>query len=164
MRSGNNRAHRQSVQSSSAGHPLLELQRSIGNRAIQRFTSSPLIQAKLQISTPEDPAEREADHVADTVMRMTLPAAPPIKEEKDETIATKPVVPLAVREDDDEKKVQRACTECEEEKLKDQGQSGTMVHRKSADDDDVEEQQVQSSGTQTSTPKPLPQWPPISTR
>lgn len=153
MRSGNNRAHRQSVQSSSAGHPLLELQRSIGNRAIQRFTSSPLIQAKLQISTPEDPAEREADHVADTVMRMTVPAAPPIEEEKDETIATKPVVPLAVREDDDEKKVQRACTECEEEKQEDQGQSGTMVHRKSADDDDVEEQQVQSSGTQTSTPK-----------
>jgi uncharacterized membrane protein YdbT with pleckstrin-like domain len=45
------------------------LQRSIGNQAIRRLIHSPYIQAKLQISTPDDPQEQEADGVADTVMR-----------------------------------------------------------------------------------------------
>ena len=149
----NSHPHRQSTRSTSAGHTMLELQRAVGNQAIQRLTSSPLIQAKLQISTPGDPSEQEADRVADSVMRM--PSPQPTEEEKKETIATKPAVPLAVREDDDEQKVQRRCTQCEEE---DQKHPGGMVHRQSAtdqlpDDDEVKEQQVQSSGTQTATPK-----------
>ena len=54
--------------------------------------------------------------------------------------------------------IQRLCTECEEEKHQDQGQSGEMVQRKTGpdqlpDDDEGEEQQVQSKGTQTATPK-----------
>ena len=99
--------------SSSARHPLLELQRSIGNLAVRRLINTPYLQAKLQVSTPDDPSELEADRVADTVMR----------------------VPLAVRDDDDEEKVKtklessidsepqeasdlihRACSDCEEEK------------------------------------------------
>ena len=70
---GNNHLHRQSPASSSAGHPLLELQRSIGNQAVQRLIRSPYIQARLQISKPGDPFEHEADRVADTVMRMAEP-------------------------------------------------------------------------------------------
>jgi len=132
----NNHPHRQSARSTSAGHTLLALQRAVGNQAIRRLTTSPFIQAKLQISTPGDPSEQEADHVADSVMRMTVPSAQSREEEKEETIATKPVVPLAVREDDEEKKIapviQRRCTECEEEKLPVQEQSGGMVHRESA--------------------------------
>jgi hypothetical protein len=163
---GNNRGHGHSARSTSTGHTLLELQGSIGNQALQRLIGSTYIQTKLQISTPGDPFEQEADRVADTVMRMTVPQATDKEtgeEEKEETIATKPVVqrvPLAVREDDDEEKiatkldlnavVQRLCTECEEEQEQTEGQSGEMVHRKPAPDDDVEEQQIQPSGARDS--------------
>ena len=99
-----NHPHRQSARSTSAGQALLELQRAVGNQAIQRLTNSPFIQAKLQVSTPEDPSEQEADRVADSVMRMTEPQAQASEEEKEETIATKPAVPLAVREDDEKRR------------------------------------------------------------
>jgi hypothetical protein len=64
-----------SARSSVPRHPLIELQRSIGNQAVQRLINSPIIQAKLQVSTPDDPFEQEADRVADTVMRMPEPAS-----------------------------------------------------------------------------------------
>jgi hypothetical protein len=44
-------------------HPILQLQRAIGNQGVQRF-----IQAKLTISQPGDLYEQEADLVADQVM------------------------------------------------------------------------------------------------
>jgi hypothetical protein len=102
------------VRSSSLAHPLLELQRSIGNQAVQRLIGSPYIQTKLQVSTPGDPYEQEADRVADTVMRMPDPrttrtAEQQTEAEKEETVAPKPLVqravPIAVREDDEEEKV-----------------------------------------------------------
>jgi len=68
------RNHRQPDRSSAAVHPLLTLQRSIGNQAVRNLIRTPYIQTKLQISTPEDPFEEEADRVADTVMRMPEPA------------------------------------------------------------------------------------------
>ncbi len=46
-------------------HPLLQLQRQIGNQAV-----SQLIQAKLKVGKAGDTYEQEADRVADTVMRM----------------------------------------------------------------------------------------------
>src|SRR5215204_349831 len=64
-----NQLHAQSARSSTTAHPLLELQRSIGNQAVQRLINSPYIQTKLQVSTPGDPYEQEADRVADKVMR-----------------------------------------------------------------------------------------------
>ena len=67
--------HPHPVRSSAAAHPILELQRSIGNSATQRLIRSPYIQTKLQVSTPGDPFEQEADRVADTVMRMAEPEA-----------------------------------------------------------------------------------------
>ena len=70
-----NRVPRQSARSSSHPHLLLNLQRSIGNQAMQRLIHSPFIQTKLKISTPGDPFEQEADRVADTVMRMEDPGA-----------------------------------------------------------------------------------------
>ena len=51
--------------------PLVPLQRSIGNRAVGR-----LVQAKLTVGRPGDRFEREADRVADQVMRMPDGAAP----------------------------------------------------------------------------------------
>ncbi|HYG79457.1 MAG TPA: DUF4157 domain-containing protein, partial [Pyrinomonadaceae bacterium] len=65
----------QSARRPPAAHPLLALQISAGNWAVQRLIGSPCIQAKLQVSTPSDPSEREADRVAETVMRMAEPQA-----------------------------------------------------------------------------------------
>jgi Domain of unknown function (DUF4157) len=70
----------------------LPLQRAIGNRAVQRWLEAPSvapglhfdfaripvtvpsIQRKTTISSPGDPFERQADDVAETVMRMVEPA------------------------------------------------------------------------------------------
>jgi hypothetical protein len=46
------------------------LQRSLGNQTIQRLLHSDVAQAKLRISQMNDTYEREADRVADQVMRM----------------------------------------------------------------------------------------------
>ena len=55
-------------------HPLLQLQRTIGNRAVNRLLQSRTLQAKLTVSQPGDVYEQEADRVADQVMRMPDPA------------------------------------------------------------------------------------------
>ena len=51
---------------------ILHLQRTVGNRAVGR-----LMQAKLAVSHPEDPYEREADRVAEQVTSMPSPASTP---------------------------------------------------------------------------------------
>jgi hypothetical protein len=151
------------------------VQSSIGNHAVQRLISSRYIQTKLQVSTPGDPFEQEADRVADKVMRMPEPPPEAIEEnEESKSLQAKPLVqravPLAVRDDDEEEQqippvhrsaiavIQRLCTDCEEEKQEDQEEPGTMVHRKVATEelpetDEVEEQQVQSSRDQIAAPK-----------
>src|SRR6266478_8324836 len=55
-------------------HPILQLQQSIGNQAVQRLLRSRTVQARLNISQPGDPFEQEADRVAEKVMRMPAPA------------------------------------------------------------------------------------------
>ena len=84
-------------------HPLAGLQQSIGSQATQRLIRSPYIQTKLTVSTPGDPYEREADRVADTVMRMPDPVVQR--------------VPLAVREDDEEEK-EKIATKLDEPPIK----------------------------------------------
>ena len=65
--------------SNPAGRPgpaqLRHLQSTIGNRAVMRSLSqtTPRIQAKRTIDQPGDQYEQQADHVADKVMRMSLP-------------------------------------------------------------------------------------------
>src|SRR5262247_3230347 len=56
-----------------AAHPIVELQQTIGNQAVQRLLRSRTIQPKLAISQPGDIYEQEADRVADHVMRMPQP-------------------------------------------------------------------------------------------
>jgi hypothetical protein len=84
---------------------ILQLQRTIGNQAVQRMLQTPRtpinpsaavpLQMKFAISTPGDEYEQEADRVSDQVMRMEAPvvarSAPPA--------------------------VQRVCAECEEEDM-----------------------------------------------
>jgi Domain of unknown function (DUF4157) len=80
------------------------------------FSSS--IQAKLSVSSPDDPQEKEADAVADQVMRMPQPTTMPEKKEeqsiqkkeeekKDETIHAKLQTPVI--------SIQRKCDACEKE-------------------------------------------------
>src|SRR6185369_10247674 len=104
-----NHASTQHATSSVTAHRLLDLQRFVGSQAVQRLILSPYIQTKLSVSIPGDPFEQEADRVADKVMRM--PESMIVRR-----------VPLAVREDDDEKKevMQRACADCEHEKDKEE--------------------------------------------
>ena len=70
---------KQSVEKSAAKHPLMALHESIGNRAVQRLIRSHYIQAKLQVSTPGDQHEQEADRVADKVMRDTQEEEEPVQ-------------------------------------------------------------------------------------
>ncbi len=53
--------------------PLHRLQLG-GNRAVTQFFASGALQPKLRIGAPGDVYEREADHVADSVLRMPAPA------------------------------------------------------------------------------------------
>ncbi len=50
--------------------PLTQLQRKLGNQAMQKMFNTGAIQAKLKIGQPDDKYEQEADRVADQVMRM----------------------------------------------------------------------------------------------
>ena len=117
------RLHAQSARSTADAHPFLALQRSIGNQAVRRLVTSPYIQAKLQVSTPGDPYEQEADRVADTVMRMP----DPVQRDPEQPGEAERGVHGSARA-----VVQRLCTECEEEKERTAGQSGNTVQRKSA--------------------------------
>jgi Domain of unknown function (DUF4157) len=49
-------------------HPLLTLQRSIGNRAVGHILKSRPLQTKLRIHPPGDVYEREADRVSDSIV------------------------------------------------------------------------------------------------
>jgi hypothetical protein len=84
------------------------------------------IQAKLSVSSPDDPQEKEADAMADRVMRMAEPAVVPAKEE----------APLQRKEEEEEEVqasaemplISRKCEHCEEEEEKVQAKHFT-VHR-----------------------------------
>ena len=82
-----------SLSSRSPGH---RLQEAIGNAATARLFKSGHIQPKLTVSHPEDESEREADRVADQVMRMPEPQS------SSTILQTKP-------------SIQRACLKCEDE-------------------------------------------------
>ncbi|MCC4769555.1 DUF4157 domain-containing protein [Methanosarcina sp. DH2] len=60
----------------SSGSPadrILQLQRTAGNQAVQRLIKSRALQAKIRVGQPNDIYEREADRVAEQVMRMPDP-------------------------------------------------------------------------------------------
>ena len=173
-----NQVQRQSSGPTLAAHSMAGVQSSIGNHAVQRLISSPYIQTKLHVSTPGDPFEQEADRVADSVMRMPDPvvnpqrtaneiqtkplashitplihrqiAQPPV-EEDEEVVATKPTVPLAVREDEeDEEKVAREIEakpvpeeEEKEKSIATKPISDAPVQRQSEDEDKEEEETEQ---------------------
>jgi hypothetical protein len=73
--------------------PILRLQRTIGNQAVQRLFKSGILQPKLKIGQPEDKYEHEADRVADIVMRMPEPKIlrQTKEEEEEELVQPKPI-------------------------------------------------------------------------
>ena len=72
---------------------ILHLQRTAGNRAVQKLFSSGALQTKLRIGQPNDKYEQEADRVADEVMRMPEPQVQrrSKEEEEEELVQTKPI-------------------------------------------------------------------------
>jgi Domain of unknown function (DUF4157) len=76
-------------------HPMLKLQRQIGNRAVAQK-----IQAKMTVGKPNDTYEQEADRVANTVMRMPDPIVQRQPDEKKEEQAQA----FSIQRQPDEKK------------------------------------------------------------
>ena len=52
---------------------IFSLQRTVGNREVERLLKSGVIQAKLRVNEPGDFYEQEAEHVADRVIRIPQP-------------------------------------------------------------------------------------------
>lgn len=80
-------------------HAVMSLHGAIGNQGVQRLLRSRVVQAKLAVSQPNDPYEREADRVADQVLKMPEPGAEG----------------AAVQGHRQSTQIQRMCVECEEE-------------------------------------------------
>ena len=128
---------RQSAAPCRSGCRFTELQRSVGNQAVQRLINSHYIQAKLQVSSPDDRYEQEADRLADRVMRMadpnptggvTVSHRMQISRVQRQCAACAAKMQRQKSEEDDEKPIQakadgsllqRACSECNGEEEKD---------------------------------------------
>jgi hypothetical protein len=129
-------------------HPLLQLQKTIGNQAVGK-----IIQAKLKVGQPGDKYEQEADHVADTVMQMPGPHVQRQTEEEEEVQAR----PLEEKEElqrqaEEEEELQRQPVEEEEEEL----QTKPLLQRQPAENEEEEETlQGKENSTRSSvvTPK-----------
>ena len=68
--SNNNTLSIRNNQNVSPNSKMIHLQQTSGNQAVQRIIKSNQIQAKFKVSQPGDPYEREADMIAEQVMRM----------------------------------------------------------------------------------------------
>jgi hypothetical protein len=106
----NNSLSNRNNKDTNTNNTLIHLQQTMGNQIVQRMIKSKEIQAKLRVSQPGDPYEREADRVAEQVMRMSLAGESnvPIKNSNNE-------------------KINRKCKSCEEEKSRE-----NKVYRKTS--------------------------------
>ncbi|HYO14628.1 MAG TPA: DUF4157 domain-containing protein, partial [Thermoanaerobaculia bacterium] len=103
---------------------ILELQQTAGNRSLGRLLGGALLQTKLRIGPAGDTYEREADRMADTVLRM-----PDTGEE---------VAPLPVSTIPGAAGAQRMCAQCEEEMLqREASASGDLVQRCSCHEEEL---------------------------
>ncbi|HEY9610910.1 eCIS core domain-containing protein [Allocoleopsis sp.] len=160
-------------------HPLLQLQRQIGNQAVSR-----LIQTKLKVGKPNDVYEQEADRTADTVMRMPDPLVQrqveekkeetaqakssvgqisPLlqrqaEEKKEETAQTKsqigPITPLVQRQAAEEKKDEHAQMLQRQAADEKKDEHAQMLQRQAADE--KKDETAQAKGTADATPEVAP--------
>jgi outer membrane protein OmpA-like peptidoglycan-associated protein len=96
------------------------MQQALGNRALAGLAYGHRIQARLAVSEPDDPLEREADRVADKVMRMPAQVS-----SQAATGATRHA-----------ERIQRLCSGCEEE-----------LHRETALEEEEPLRQAKPEGT-----------------
>jgi hypothetical protein len=89
------------------------LQRSIGNRGMMQFLRSAHIQPKLTVGPVDDEYEREADRVADQVMRMPDPASAASAQRSTLRVQRK-CVACEARKRQREPHISRKCASCEE--------------------------------------------------
>src|SRR2546422_136387 len=88
---------------------------------VRRILEMPRVQPKLTVGPPDDEFEREADRVADQVMRIPEPVAA-------SGGAERPAIQRKCHEcEEEEKTLQRMCTECAEEEETLQRQPATPV-------------------------------------
>jgi hypothetical protein len=149
------------------GHPanasvraqaMAELQRQRGNIYVQRLIRSGAIQAKLTVNPPDDVYEREADRLAEEVMRGSEPQVQrqeEPEEEEEEILRRKPLTgqatPLAQRQVEPEEE--------EEEVLRAKPLTGqaTPLAQRQVEPDEEEEEGVLRTKPLTGQATPLAQ-------
>lgn len=138
-------------------------QQAIGNQAVQRMLQAKLFQAKLTVNPPDDKYEKEADQVADTVMRMPeplgMPPSEPGKDDEEKRLQTKPLsdqkLHLIQREEvsEDEKKKKKD----EEKQIQTKSLSGegrSLIQRE-ADAENEDEKKKKDEEKKPLQTKPL---------
>lgn len=132
---------------------VMRLQRTHGNRFVQRMVRAGVVRAKLKISEPGDQYEQEADRVAERVMRM--PAREPSGEEEQETHShtQHEQVQRACAPCEEEQKIQRMCSGCEDEQ---------KVQRLAADEEEEQVQRLASAPGQLQRQAAQEEEPPAS--
>jgi len=90
-------------------HQILDLQRQVGNQAIQRLLDQHTLQAKLTVGPAGDAYEQEADRVASQVMSSS-PTAVQRSAEEEEEVQARPlagsITPLVQRAAEEEEEIQ----------------------------------------------------------
>jgi outer membrane protein OmpA-like peptidoglycan-associated protein len=124
----------------SARSGISRLQRDVGNRGMHRLLQSGAIQAKLTVGPADDHYEREADRVADEVMRMPDPSRDVVQRapvqiqrmcpECEEELHRQPIVVRRAST------LQRKCPACEKAAHRQDEQGGSTVQRSEVDADE----------------------------
>jgi LysM repeat protein len=127
---------------------IFHLHRTIGNQAVQRLFKSGTLQAKLRIGKPGDKYEREADKIADQVMRTPeMTEYLECKGKREEPLQTKPITtqitPLVRRQvepEEEEEPIQAKMLSTE-----------NPVLQKQEEEEEEEEELVQTKGDNSNT-------------
>jgi hypothetical protein len=89
---------------------LLHLQKTYGNRYVQRLLNSKMVQAKLTVNAPNDVYEQEAERVADAATRAATSQTQRQTEEEEEPVQTK-VSQMQRQAEEEEEPVQMRAAE-----------------------------------------------------
>ena len=141
---------------------VLHLQRTIGNRAVNRLLKSGVLQAKLKIGQPGDIYEQEADRVAEQVMRMTEP------EYEEESVQTKPIsdqiTPVVQRQPEEEEEEEEREEEEEPIMPKLLSSEHPVLQRQAEEEEEEEEEQRRKEEEEPVMPKLISSEHPVLQR
>jgi hypothetical protein len=91
---------------------VMHLQRTYGNRYVQRLLNSKAVQAKLTVSQPGDIYEQEADRVAEMVTQK-ISADRVQRQEEEEEVQTKPISQIQRQTEEEEEPIQAQAADSE---------------------------------------------------